>query len=70
MKRKLLIGLLGLGTFAGFGHGFASLRHHHNRRAHFERHVAQVCIEAARSLDRPNARNERPSITGVDVRIR
>lgn len=52
MKRPLLIALLTLGTVGGFAHGFASLRHHHHhRRAHFERHVAQVCVDAARRAD-------------------
>lgn len=51
MKRPLLIALLTLGTVGGFAHGFASLRHHHHRRAQFERHVAQVCVEAARRAD-------------------
>jgi len=51
MKRPLLIALLTLGTVGGFAHGFASLRHHHHRRARFERHVAQVCVEAARRAD-------------------
>lgn len=53
MKRPLLIALLTLGTLGGFGHGFATLRHHHHqRRAHFERHVAHVCLEAAREAPR------------------
>jgi hypothetical protein len=30
MRRKLLMGLLGLGALAGFAHGFAHLRHHKN----------------------------------------
>ncbi|MCB9621661.1 MAG: hypothetical protein H6721_23490 [Sandaracinus sp.] len=51
MKRPLLIALLSLGTVGGFAHGFHSLRHHHHRRAQFERHVARVCVEAAREAD-------------------
>jgi hypothetical protein len=57
MRRKLLIALLALGTVGGFGSGIASLsrgcRSHHERRAAFERHVADVCTEAAfRARDR------------------
>jgi hypothetical protein len=49
MKRRLLIVLLTLGTIGGFGSGIASVRWHgHARRAAFERHVAKVCVDAAR----------------------
>ena len=49
MKRRLLIVLLTLGTIGGFGSGIASMRCHGNaRRAAFERHVANVCVDAAR----------------------
>lgn len=51
MKRKLLIALLSFGTVAGFGSGIASMvcwhSHAHGRRAAFERHVADLCVEAA-----------------------
>lgn len=52
MKRRLLIALLAFGTVFGFGSGFASMacRAHHGRdarRAAFERHVADVCVDAA-----------------------
>lgn len=66
MKRRLLIGLLAFGTFAGFGSGFASMGWHHHRfhqarRVAFENHVADVCVEAARRADREDARrDERP----------
>ena len=60
MKRKLLIALFGFGTVAGFGSGIASMAcwHHraHERRAAFEQHVADVCVEAAyraREAERP-----------------
>jgi hypothetical protein len=58
MRRKLLIGLLAFGTVAGFGSGFFSMahggcrNHHAQRRAAFERHVADVCVEAAQRADR------------------
>jgi hypothetical protein len=51
MKRKLLIALFSIGTVVGFGSGIFSMAHcHHHgrdRRAAFERHVADVCVEAA-----------------------
>lgn len=64
MKRKLLIALFAFGTVAGFGSGIASMAmcHHRaeGRRAAFERHVADVCVDAAlrarageRPIDRP-----------------
>lgn len=57
MKRKLLIALFAFGTVAGFGSGIASTAcwHHraHARRAAFERHVAEVCVDAARRAEAP-----------------
>ena len=51
MKRKLLIALFAFGTVAGFGSGIASMAcwhsRAHERRAACERHVADVCVEAA-----------------------
>jgi hypothetical protein len=51
MKRKLLIALFSFGTIAGFGSGIASMACWHHRaearRAAFERHVADVCVDAA-----------------------
>lgn len=57
MKRRLLIGLFTFGTIFGFGSGLFSMArwHHHaeHRRANFERHVADVCTDAAyRARDR------------------
>jgi hypothetical protein len=66
MRRKLLIAVLAFGTVAGFGSGFFSLarggcRNHHERRAAFERHVADVCVEAAnRANDRHHHRHRHP----------
>lgn len=64
MKRKLLIAALAFGTVAGFGSGFASLarggcRSHHDRRAAFERRVADVCLEAAERRDGREHRGHR-----------
>ena len=53
MRRRLAIVLLSIGTLGGFASGFASMRHCHNqRRSSFERHVAQICADAARNPDR------------------
>jgi hypothetical protein len=50
MRRSVLILLLGFGVLLGFGSGLRQLRWHHSaRRAAFERHVADVCVDAARS---------------------
>ncbi len=48
MRHRLLIALLAFGTVAGFGSGFFHLgARAAERRASFERHVADVCAEAA-----------------------
>lgn len=48
MRRGFVVLLLALGTVAGFGSGFASLScHRRERERAFERHVADVCLEAA-----------------------
>ncbi len=52
MRRRFLIALFALGTIGGYGSGIASMScHARARRAAFERHVAHVCAEAARSPD-------------------
>lgn len=49
-KRKLLIAGLALGTVLGFGSEIVRFRcHSHGHRAAFERHVADVCVNAARN---------------------
>jgi hypothetical protein len=52
IKRRILVAVLGLGTLAGFASGFHSV-HCHARQRHeaFERHVAAVCIDAAKHAD-------------------
>ncbi|MBK7584024.1 MAG: hypothetical protein IPI67_27985 [Myxococcales bacterium] len=52
MKRRVLIGLLALGTLLGYGGCAARVAHHRSghmgdRRAKFERHVAAICADAA-----------------------
>jgi|HubBroStandDraft_4_1064222.scaffolds.fasta_scaffold3212746_2 hypothetical protein len=52
MRRRILIALFAFGTLGGYGAGIASMScRAHARRAAFERHVAHVCAEAARSPD-------------------
>ena len=58
MKRRLLIVLLGFGTVFGFTTGFASMSHRwhdhaEQRRAAFEAHVADICVDAAHRADTP-----------------
>ncbi|MEZ4229236.1 MAG: hypothetical protein R3B89_08735 [Polyangiaceae bacterium] len=51
-RHRVIKVLLLLGALLGFAGGFASLafrmhRHHDMRRSYFERHVADVCLDAA-----------------------
>jgi len=60
MKRRLLITVLAFGTLFGFASGFMSLGshlrgHHERRRAAFEDHIADVCVDAARRAERRDA---------------
>lgn len=68
MKRKILIGVLALGTVVGYGSAIARMRGGHggygyghggwhDRRAAFERRVADICTDAALRArpDRPPA---------------
>lgn len=49
VRRKIAIVLLSIGTLAGFAHGFHTMRGRAcARRDAFERHVAEVCVDAAR----------------------
>lgn len=55
MRRLPLAFLLGVGALVGFGSGVHQLRWQHwARRAAFERHIADVCIEAARTGQAPS----------------
>jgi hypothetical protein len=62
IKRAFLITFFSLGTIGGFASGFAHLgahcASHHQRRAAFEDHVANVCTRAAQRAD--GARPEAP----------
>ena len=48
--RSVRIVLFALGTVLGFGFAIHASHWRHARRAAFERHVAEVCIEAAQGL--------------------
>ncbi|MGK4006360.1 hypothetical protein WMF31_27325 [Sorangium sp. So ce1036] len=53
MRRKITIALLALGTVVGYASGFASLRcRAEARRDAFQRHVASLCVNAARDAER------------------
>jgi hypothetical protein len=57
MKRRILIALLTLGTIGGYGAGIAGMRcRSHARQGAFERHVAKVCVDAARGAEGAAAR--------------
>ncbi|MCC6746012.1 MAG: hypothetical protein IT371_00050 [Deltaproteobacteria bacterium] len=61
MRRGILIALLSLGTVGGFTAGALSFTHcRHHRREAFERHVARVCVEAARNAGPPAATGSSP----------
>jgi len=49
MRRDLRIMLLSAGVILGFGSGFHALRMRHwERRLAWERHMAGLCVDAAR----------------------
>lgn len=49
MRRPFLIALLAFGAVAGFGSGISHMRHRAEwRHQEFERHVAELCVNAAR----------------------
>jgi hypothetical protein len=45
MPRRILMGLLALGALGGFWSGFH--HRHYDQREAFERHVADLCSDAA-----------------------
>jgi hypothetical protein len=54
MRRPFLIVLLALGAVVGFGSGIHQLRwHRFAQRAAFEHHVAEICVDAARTGQMP-----------------
>ncbi len=56
IKRRILIVLFSLGAVGGFASGIHSLhRAHACHRESFERHVAQICVDAAKGVPTPQA---------------
>jgi hypothetical protein len=54
MKRRILMVLLGLGAVGGYASGFAHMhRCGRDHRSSFERHVAEVCVGAAKGISPP-----------------
>jgi len=47
MRRSIKITLLALGTVLGYGSAIYGMRYHRCHREAFERHVADVCVDAA-----------------------
>lgn len=67
MKRKIVMGLLVLGTIAGFGSGFARMCHgRHRGHEQFMDRVADECVQAARRADRQDREGRRPDGRGED----
>ncbi|AUX41076.1 uncharacterized protein SOCE26_024810 [Sorangium cellulosum] len=66
IRRKTTIALLALGTVLGYASGLASLGcHAEARRQAFERHVASLCVDAARDADRPGRPPARSAAAGA-----
>lgn len=50
MRRKVLIVLLALGTVGGYASALCGARcHRESRQDRFERHIASICVDAARN---------------------
>jgi hypothetical protein len=47
MKRRILIGVLAIGTVLGFGSGFASLHYRCHQRDQMVEHLSRVCVDSA-----------------------
>ncbi len=67
MRRRILIALFALGTIGGYGSALAgmSCRAHARQRA-YERHVAQLCAEAALTQAGSQASPGRPQAAPQD----
>ena len=51
--RFVKIPLLALGVVLGYGFAFHSMHHHRQDRDHWESHIADVCVKAARKSVEP-----------------
>ncbi|NUP08536.1 MAG: hypothetical protein HOW73_21005 [Polyangiaceae bacterium] len=62
IKRRIIMGLLALGTIGGFAAGFGSLAcHGRERRERWKEEVAETCIRAAKNVDAEDRGGERPA---------
>lgn len=56
IKRRIIMGLLVLGTIGGFASGIRRMScHGESRRDHWKDRVAETCVRAARNLDAESA---------------
>ena len=54
MRRRILMLVLALGAIGGYASGFAHMHAcRHGREAAMERHVAEVCLNAAKGTPLP-----------------
>ncbi|WP_437679901.1 hypothetical protein [Sorangium sp. So ce131] len=68
IRRKTTIALLALGTVLGYASGFASLGcHAEARRQAFQRHVASLCVDAARGAERAGPTTARSAAADAQV---
>ena len=52
MRRRILIVLFATGAISGYACGFACMAWRaHDRHDAFERHIARICVDAARNPD-------------------
>jgi hypothetical protein len=56
--RFLTIPVLAIGTVLGYGFAFHAMHHHRDHRETWERHVADVCVGAARHARGDNVRTD------------
>ncbi len=59
MRGFVRIPLLALGVVLGYGFAFHSMHRHHHGRDAWERHIGDVCIQAARRARSDDPRHER-----------
>ena len=61
MRGFMSIPLLAIGTVLGYGFAFHSMHHHRYQRNAWERHVADVCVGAARNAKGDNVKSDNPA---------
>ena len=63
--RFLPIPLLAIGTVLGYGFAFHAMHHRGEHRDAWERHVADVCVGAARQVRSDNAKTDQGKTDNV-----